>query len=314
MSTKGPSNMLEQQFASSFLLGEMRYDRREFKMEISRVGLKFLSDKVSPKNRERFTAAFDDLVRLGCLPETLASTLYCFCKMYSSITITIPPLGEVITFPPQSEIKKIRSDLRKAIEGINRVGDYGVIEVLARIPQLGDPPSGRDQVMTVLNWYVDALSIWSAPRKDILKSCAPTACCLYPKLATRHFQFKHVAVLLECLGYRPDPRRQMKPMYRRDISDLCDLSLERNFRNFGRAYPIFEDRLQADLKSEHQSEENRSLEVSDSWIAGRDFPPHLFSQLRPNQFDWAVVFAPPQGNRKALTSRRTNARAYNVHR
>jgi hypothetical protein len=51
-------------------------------MELNRVGLKFAQDKVDPDDHERFTTAFDELVRLGCLPETLASTLYCFCMSY----------------------------------------------------------------------------------------------------------------------------------------------------------------------------------------------------------------------------------------
>jgi hypothetical protein len=290
MSKKGISKALEQEVAASFLLGARRYDHREFLMELNRVGLKFIKDKVDWKNYKRFPAAFDKLVGLGCLPETLASTLYCFCKSYVVRNPRIPPYGLGISFPPDEAIRKFRESLKSTFEGIRRVDDYGIMEVLARHANCSDPPEGRKQVLKVLRWYIDSLPIWWAPRKDILQSSAPIACCVYPKIATGEFQFAQVAKLLECLGYRPDPNRQKKPGYRPDVSDLCDDSLERNFRNFRKAYPIFCDQLQVDLKSNHEEEENRRREEFNSWVVEKDLPRSVFDQLRPNQFDWKIIF------------------------
>jgi hypothetical protein len=202
----------------------------------------------------------------------------------------IPPYGLGISFPPDEAIRKFRESLKSTFEGIRRVDDYGIMEVLARHANCSDPPEGRKQVLKVLRWYIDSLPIWWAPRKDILQSSAPIACCVYPKIATGEFQFAQVAKLLECLGYRPDPNRQKKPGYRPDVSDLCDDSLERNFRNFRKAYPIFCDQLQVDLKSNHEEEENRRREEFNSWVVEKDLPRSVFDQLRPNQFDWKIIF------------------------
>jgi hypothetical protein len=153
-------------------------------------------------------------------------------------------------------------------------------------------------VLAVLRWYIDSLPFWWVPRKDIVQSSAPIACCIYPKITTGEFRFAQVANLLECLGYRPDPQRQKKPGYRPDESDLCDKSLERNYGNFRNTYPIFCDQLEADLKSDHESEENRRVEESDYWIVERDIPSSVFEKLRPNQFDWKFLFPHLEQKRK----------------
>ncbi len=267
-------------------------------MELNRVGLKFVKDKVARK--KRFAAAFDKLVKLGCLPETLAGTLYCFCKSYFVREPSPPPYGLGISFPPVEEIRRIRDSLQSAYEAYERircVDDYGIMEVLARHARCGDPPEGRKQVLAVLRWYVDSLSLWWVPRKDIVQSSAPIACCIYPKIATGEFRFPQVAELLACLGYRPDPKRQTKSMDPPDVSDLCDKSLERNFSNFRKAYPIFCDQLQNDLKSDHEKEENGPREGFDSWVVEKDLPLSVFDQLLPNRFDWKIVFSPPERKR-----------------
>lgn len=293
MPQKEISKDLEQEVAAGFLICRKRYDHREFLMELRRVGLKFVRDKVDPDDQERFTESFDELVRLGCLPETLASTLYSFCKSYVVRKLTVPPYGEAVAFPPDEEIRKIKADLQSAIEGIQRIDDYGILEVLARQAKCSDPPDGRKQVLDVLRWYINLLPIWWAPRKDIVLSSAPIASCSYAKIATGAFRFPLVAELLQCLGYGPDPKRQMKPGYRPDVADLNDQSLERNFRNFKKAYPIFCDHLQDELKSDHESEANRPVEEFDYWIVEKSLPPSVFEQPRPNRFDWKIVFSRP---------------------
>ena len=299
MSKKAILKALEQDVAASFLLGTRRYDHREFLMELNRVGLKFVRDKVDPgDDQQRFTTAFDKLVGLGCLPKTLASTLYCFCKSYAPREWTsIPPYGVGISFPPDKAIRKVREGLKSAFGGIRLVDGYGIMEVLARHSRCSDPPEGRKQVLAVLRWYIDSLPLWWVPRKDIVQSSAPIACCVYPKIATGEFRFAQVAKLLECLGYNPDPKRQTKSKEPKDVSDLCDASLERNFRNFRNAYPVFCDQLQADLKSDHELEENRRVEEFDYWVVEKDIPLSVFDQLRPNQIDWKIVFSPPERKR-----------------
>jgi hypothetical protein len=298
MSKKRISKALEQEIAASFLLGTRRYNHREFLIELNRVGLKFVQDKVDPDDQERFTAAFDELVGLGCLPETLASTLYCFCKSYIVREPSSPPYGLGISFPPDEEIRKIRDSLESASEGIRRVDDYGIMEVLARHARCGDPPQGQKLVPAVLRWYIDSLPLWWVPRKDIVQSSAPVACCIYPKIATGKFRFLQIAELLECLGYRPDPKRQTKSRYRPEETDPCDQSLERNFRNFRKAYPIFCDQLQADLKSDHEEEENRRRKEFHNWIDEKGISGSVLDKLQPNKFDWNFVFPSPKNRRK----------------
>jgi hypothetical protein len=61
---------------------------------------------------------------------------------------------------------------------------------------------------------------------------------------------------------------------------------------------MFCDQLQADLKSDHESEANRPMEKFDSWIVDKDLPRSVFDQPRPNRFDWKLVFSRPERKRK----------------
>ncbi len=297
MSNKGISKALEQEVAAAFLLGGRRYDQREFSMEFGRVGLKFLRDKIDPDKQKRFTVAFDELVGLGCLQVPLASTLYCFCKSYSGSGLSFPPYAQGISFPSDKLVEKYRESLQHAFEGIKRLEDYGIMEVLARHAKCSEPPKGRKGVLNTLRWYIDALPIWWVPRKDIVQSSASMACCMYPKIATGEYRFPQVAELLECLDYRPDPKRQKRTIDRRRGEDNCYQSLERNFRNFKNSYPVFCDQLEADLKSDHEKEENRPLEEYDRWIE-QGLPAETLATLRPNYFDWEIVFPHPQRKKR----------------
>jgi hypothetical protein len=299
MSKKIISTALEQEVAARFLLGTRRYDHREFLIELNRVGLKFAQDKVDPgDDQQRFAAAFDELVKLGCLPETLASTLYCFCKSYLPRKVSSHPYWQGIPPPLDEEIRMIRESLQSATEGIRRVDAYGILEILTAHGRCSDPPEGRKEVLSVLRWYLDSLPFWWVPRRDIVQSSAPIACCIYPQMATRKFRFPQVAILLECLGYRPDPKRQTKSKYRPRGYNSCDESLERNFRNFRKAYPMFCDQLQVDLKRDHEEEGNRRKVEFHNWIDEKGIPSSVFNQLRPNQFDWKFVFPRPEQKQK----------------
>ncbi len=293
---------IEQEIAARFLLGERRYDHREFLMELGRVGLKFIRDKVDPDDQKRFAEAFDGLVGLGCRPETLAGTLYCFCKSYVGLELSSPPHGMSISFPSKQDIKKYRDALEAAARIIGRLDEYGIMAVLAKHAECGDTPNGRDNVVNVLHWYANLLPTWWAPRKDIVRSYAPIACCMYPKIATGQYQFPLVAILLECFGYKPDPKRQQKSGHRPEGYDSSDQSLERNFRNFKKAYPTFCEQLEFDLVDDHDLEERQREEAFDHWVGEHDLPIEVFDKLRPNPFDWKAVF--PYPNRKSRKPKR----------
>ena len=115
MPKKALSKTLEQEVASAFLLGRRRYDTSEFSMEFRRVGLKFAHHKIDPDDHKQFTTVFDDLINLGCLPKTLAGTLYCFCKSSSQFGLSFPPLMEAYSFPPNKEIPNYRDTLCSAM-------------------------------------------------------------------------------------------------------------------------------------------------------------------------------------------------------
>jgi len=292
MSKKAISKELEQEVAASILLGRRRLDLEEFSMEFRRVGLKFVRDKVDPDDQERFTVAFDELVGLGCLPETLASTLYCFCKSHLQFGWSCPPHRMAVSFPPEKEVEKYRDSLQSAFEGIKRLENYGAMEVLAKHAKC-DPPQERRGVLNVLDWYIQLLPLWWVPRKDIVQSSAPIACCMYPQVATGQFRFPQVAELLESLGYRPDPKRQKRTMDRRRGEDNCYQSLERNFRNFKEAHPTFCDQLEADLRGDHAREKKRRRDEYDHWVCEEELAVEIFRELRMNRFDWKTVFPRP---------------------
>ncbi len=271
MAKKAVSKELEQEVARSFLIGIRLRDQQKFLIEFGRVGLKFIRDRIDSDDQEQFATAFDELVQLGCLPKTLASTLYC----YHSYRVN----GHIL--PTNKAIKNIENTLRTAIKGIGWLDFCNVMEVLARHAQSGDPPQGRQNIEELLDWYIHSLSIWWRPRKDIIDSYAPVACCMYSKIATGKFQFSLVADLLECFGYKPDPKRQKHATGRSSGYTPCDDSLERNFRNFKTKYPMFCACLEAELIGDHD------LEVDDLPMTTLD------KMLRPNDFDWKVQFREP---------------------
>lgn len=284
---------VEQEVASAFLLGRRRYDTSEFFMEFGRAGLKFACDKIDPDDQEQFTMAFDDLVELGCLPKTLASTLYCFCKSSSQLGLSFPPLMQAFPFPPNKEIRNYRDTLCSAVRIIQQLDDYCVMEILAKHAKCSDPPPGRKELVRVLRWYIDSLPTWWVPRKDIVQSYAPIACCMYAKIATRKFQFPQATQLLECFGYKSDPKRQKRTKDRSPGGfSPSDKSLERNYRNFKNRYPLFCECLEADLRADHERERNRASEEFDRWD-DEGLPVELLDKLRPNNFDWKTVFARP---------------------
>jgi hypothetical protein len=268
---KKVSTELEQEVACSFLLSIRLRDQRDFFMERGRVGLKFIRDRIDPGDQEQFATAFDGLIELGCLPKTLAGTLY----SYHSYQVTSHIL------PMKGAIKDIEKAMRSAVIGIEWLDSCNVMEALARHANSGGPPQGRQVVLKVLHWYIESLSIWRKPRKDIIASYAPVACCMYSKIATGKFQFSLVGDLLHCFGYKPDPKRQKRAERRTIGYTPCDTSLERNFRNFKSRYPIFCERLKTELIHDHGLEEEaRPIEPLDKMLC-------------PNDFDWKVVFRPP---------------------
>jgi hypothetical protein len=98
---------------------------------------------------------------------------------------------------------------------------------------------------------------------------------MYPKIATGTFQFSLVGDLLESFGYKANYNRQKRTKHRTRGYSPYYQSLERNFRNFKKTYPLFCERLKAELVGDHNREEE-CLPISD-----------LDRALRPNGFDWA---------------------------
>ena len=299
---------------AKFLNDRRRENQKEFSMEFERVGLKFLRDKIDPRDQKKFISSFDKLVALGCLPETLASSLYCFCKSYRKSGYLFPPYAVPASFPTRKEVKKFRSSLEDAVEVIQRLDGSDLLALW----DYRKPPEGRNQVLWVLHWYISLLPTQSSPRrstdildlsyprKDIIESYAPIPCCMYAKVATGEFRFALVSRLLECFGYKPDPKRQTQT---KDISrggyNPHDSSLERNYRNFVQAHPKFCNRLETDLKRNHKDEEERRNAEYDEWVGEKGFAPSDFDELRLNRFDWTSLFSLPQPKPDAPPGRAT---------
>jgi hypothetical protein len=284
MSKEAISGASEQEIETNVLLGRRREDQKEFSMEFERVGLKFIRDKIDPDDKEIFMATFDELVGLGCLPEILASTLYCFCKSHLRSGCWFPPYGVPVSFPSSKEIGKYRNKLKNAVEVIQRLDDCDMFAFAS------SPPEGKKQVLDVLRWYITSLPMRCAPRKDIIESYAPIPCCMYAKVATGQFQFPLVYQLLKCFGYKPDPKRQTLTKDWPRGTPLHDDSMERNYRNFEKAHPVFCDLLEADLRGDHVGERERQSTERDHWVGERGFSGELFDELRSNRFNWNTVF------------------------
>jgi hypothetical protein len=178
---------------------------------------------------------------------------------------------------------------RGSLEAIGQLQSYAGFDVLVRHVAGRDLQLARHadrglqlnlwEVRALLRVYVDSLMIEWRPRKDILRSYGPIPCCSYTQIATGKYQFPLVSVLLECFGYRPDPRRQKFRGRRQPTGYVpSDQSLERNFRNFTATWPTFYERLRAELTEADYSDRPKD---------------YLEYMLRPNDFVWRVALAPP---------------------
>lgn len=267
--------------------------RREFLIECERVGLKFIRDVLDPDDQERFTTSFDELVALGCRPLLLASSLYFF---HNSRIYDFPPtfrndrklVPRFLGFRLLPTTKAVESRLRvleQSAEVIEWLNDSGVSRLLSK--HVEPPPPHHDRVLDILQWYSRMLRSWSKPRSDVINGFGPVACCAYAELATGHFRYPLVSELIECLGYKPDPKRQhalrksastvsKNRLSRRGIADRfeddpADQSLERNFRLFRAAHPKIFRELRRLLASDHLSEHTEG----------------------PDAVNWKEVFATP---------------------
>lgn len=280
---------LEEEIAAEFLLKWKRRCANEFSLEFARVGLKFLRDRIDPDDQKEFIAAFDELLSLGCIPKTLASTLYCFCRAYlrPDLRPIPPPYPDAATFPSKAARREYEKTLREAARIVQEI-DSDIVAILARQARRIFPEFRTGDLSQLLHCYADVLSAWYAPRKDIIQSYAWILPCLYSKVATQKFQFPLVAQLLEAFGYMSAPNRQHR---RRDSSrggyEPLDQSLERNVRNFIDQHALACERLETDLSQDDVKEEMRHRAECDRW-AERDLPMGLRDELNP--FNWSSVF------------------------
>jgi hypothetical protein len=149
----------------------------------------------------------------------------------------------------------------------------------------------RQKLIDGLDWHIRALPRWQVPRKDIVESYAPSACCLYSEIATGDFQFPLVAQLLECLGYKPNPARQgqTKDKPRGEGDSFAD-SMRRNFNNFERRYPIVCKRLKTYLIDDHKQVKYIYQERYDRAV-GLGYDPEKVKAFVHGTVNWAMVFA-----------------------
>jgi hypothetical protein len=287
----------QEEITAQFLLAWKRQDAHEFSMEFDRVGPKFIRDRIDPDDQREFIAAFDELVALGCVPKTLATTLFCFCKSYlrTDWSSLIPPYADEFAFPSKEARRGYEKTLRKAA-AIAQQMESDV--TLAKHVGHTFPEFRTVDLSGLLHRYADLLSAWYPPRKDIVRSYAWALPCLYSKVATRKFQFSLVAQLLEAFGYMPALNRQHR---RRDRSrggyEPPDQSLERNVRNFIDQHPLACKRLEMDLSHDEEKEESRRREELDRW-AERDLPMALRDELDPLRWS-SVFFVDGKGTPKA---------------
>jgi hypothetical protein len=239
-------------------------------LEVSRVSdneklLEKLLEKVAPNDKDYFTKGFKKLLKKGCEPFTLASTVFYF---YIDHPYSSRPDMTAFSFPPSRELKKYKNALDKAVEAVQQLNDYyHIVETLAdEHGGLGlrsaegegyevEDERPREEVIRGLEWYRTLLSHWQVPRKDIVEMCAPYYCCFYTEVATEHIQFALVSQMLECLGYKPNPNKQKRlKVASRTEGDSFAESLERNYRNFVATYPLVCDWLKRYLKTSHDWE------------------------------------------------------------
>jgi hypothetical protein len=203
-------------------------------------------------------------------------------------------------------INKYVATLRAAKKTIKILRSYKFMDELAQSAGFKEKPEEYEDIDEALAWHIGALSKWYRPRKDIVKSYAPIALCMYAKVATGKYQFPAVSILLQSFGYRPDQNRRRRARGA-GLGFNTPESLERNFNNFRSAYPFFcqqlglsvagDDLLIEMLRSEEVShwmdEENISREYMMTEEACDEFDERFSSYLEErvyNQFNWTNIF------------------------
>ena len=299
---------LEQAVTARYLLDHRRRHQELFCSEFDEKGLRFFHDKFIPKEDVNgFTKAFDELVTLGCSRVTLASELYCFCQSYPGSS---EPDMYTVPFPTQKTINKYVATLRDAKKIIKILRSYKTMDELAQSAGYKEKPQGYDDIDNVLEWCIGALSKWYRPRKDIVKSYSPIALCMYAMISTGKWQFANVSILLQCFGYKPDPKRRKQAKGFGLGNDDYAESLERNFRNFKTAHPIFCQQLELSMAGDELlielfrsaeyyrwfNDENISIEYSKTKEACDKFAERFNSYLKERvykQFNWTNIFLSP---------------------
>jgi hypothetical protein len=210
-----------------------------------------------------------------------------------------------VPFPTQKMINKYVATLREAEKTIAALHSYHFMDELAQWAGFKEIPQG--DIYKQLEWYIGALSKWCRPRKDIVKSYAPIALCMYAKVATGKYQFPAVSILLQSFGYRPDQNRRRRARGA-GLGFNTPESLERNFRNFTSAHPVFcqqlelsvagDDLLVKLLREEEYErwfdEENISREYMMTEEACDEFDERFSSYLEEHlskQFNWTNIFS-----------------------
>jgi len=311
-------------------MGRVRDDRFKFIEAFKSGGMRFVRDKVDPEHQKPFGAAFDELIKLECQTATLASTIFYFCQTQTLGDTFSFPSAQVIRKCRRKLVEAVdmirQLDDYSVMEELARHAKIGeklfAYRDLPPDPDLDPdrpwlPPANpdrdwdpeldraierdltpdRQKLIDGLEWHIRALPRWQVPRKDIVESYAPIACCLYSEIATGNVQYPLVAQLLECLGYKPNPARQgqTKDKPRGEGDSFAD-SMRRNFNNFERRYPIVCKRLKTYLIDDHKEEKYQYQERYDH-LVGAGYNPDAFvlAAAFPHNHkpvDWVKVFAP----------------------
>jgi hypothetical protein len=231
------------------LLGLTRYLQRKSWWHFEQEGIEYFHDKINSDNWELFKTTFDELIEQRCDPKILASTVYCFYRMYGKPDNS----HRRGFFLSKREIKRHLDVLQNAYEIFDDLDSLIQLPEISATAARRDGQQRRECVREELQFAIRAFEHLRTLRRDILRSYATIPCCIYLKSATGRCQYPLVSTLFECLGYRPNPNRRKQA---RDLGkgyDPCYQSLERNVSNFKHARQFLCKRLEADLVGEYSS-------------------------------------------------------------
>ena len=241
---------------TDFLLSRLNQDWDEFRTR----GRAALARLVPPANRQKFGAAFEDLVKKGCHSDILFLCIYVFLNSRPSDFL---PWTRHLKFPSSEKWQQIRDGLDRVRSNMNALVNTTALATLEAeywdldLEEFSSFRVVHDDLLGTMERYkdeIDDLRRVLPKRKEIVKQYGQTVIWTYVSDVTKLPPDDTSSVMQTLLGlfYRNNPEEG-------DIPEKWKRDIER----FQKAYPAFYLSVKSFLTEKHLSSVKLPLPAPD---------------------------------------------------